>query len=241
MSGLTLLEDLLADPSSGVDLPAAVVVETVQAEGGINVASTAWLRKLAQLCHERDIVLIVDDIQVGCGRTGKFFSFEEAGVKPDIVCLSKSLSGYGLPMSVNIYRRDLDVWDPGEHSGTFRGNNAAFVTAAAAVRAYWSDRELERQCAEKSELMFSALTALCSKHADGGVTFRGRGLIWGLEFHRPAAAQQVCETAFRYGLLMETAGPCDEVVKLMPPLTASPDELQQGLELLSDAMRDVLS
>jgi diaminobutyrate-2-oxoglutarate transaminase len=240
MSGLVLLEDLLADPSSGVDLPAAVVVETVQAEGGVNIAGQAWLHKLAQVCHDHDIILIVDDIQVGCGRTGRFFSFEESGIQPDIVCLSKSLSGYGLPMSVIIYDRDLDVWRPGEHNGTFRGHNAAFVTAAAAIRAYWSDEELQRQCAAKSELVSDALAALCDKYQGHGLAFRGRGLIWGLEFPVPAAARQVCDTAFQLRLLMETAGPRDEVVKLMPPLTASDDELQQGLELLGEAVREVL-
>jgi len=86
------------------------------------VAGDAWLRKLARVCHEHDIMLIIDDIQVGCGRTGRFFSFEDAGIRPDIVCLSKSLSGYGLPMAIVIYRRDLDVWEPGEHNGTFRGH-----------------------------------------------------------------------------------------------------------------------
>ena len=241
MSGLTLLEDLLADPSSGIELPAAVVVETVQAEGGVNVAGDAWLRKLASMCHEHDIVLIIDDIQVGCGRTGTFFSFEESGIQPDIVCLSKSLSGYGLPMAVVIYRRGLDVWEPGEHNGTFRGHNPAFVTAAAAVRAFWSDCGLQRQCTDNSELVSDALAALAAKYQDHGVAFRGRGLIWGLEFGRPAIARQVCDTAFRFGLLMETAGARDEVVKLMPPLTASADELEQGLDLLGDAVRDVLS
>jgi diaminobutyrate-2-oxoglutarate transaminase len=240
MSGLVLLEDLLADPSSGVDLPAAVVVETVQAEGGVNVAGEAWLRKLAQVCRAHDIMLIIDDIQVGCGRTGSFFSFEESGIQPDIVCLSKSLSGYGLPMAIVIYRRDLDVWQPGEHNGTFRGHNAAFVTATAAIQAYWSDGELQRQCAAKSELVADGLAALCDKYQDHGIAFRGRGLIWGLEFPVPAAARQVCDTAFQLRLLVETAGPRDEVVKLMPPLTASIDELQQGLELLGDAVREVL-
>lgn len=240
MSGLVLLADLIADPSSGVDLPAAVVVETVQAEGGVNVAGQEWLRKLAGICHEHDIILIIDDIQVGCGRTGSFFSFEASGIQPDIVCLSKSLSGYGLPMAIVIYRRDLDVWAPGEHNGTFRGHNAAFVTAAAAIQAYWSDGELQRQCAVKSELVSDGLAALCDKYQDHGITCRGRGLIWGVEFPMPGAARQVCNMAFRLRLLMETAGPRDEVVKLMPPLTASTDELQQGLELLGVAMHEVL-
>ncbi|CAM5717698.1 Diaminobutyrate--2-oxoglutarate transaminase OS=Streptomyces alboniger OX=132473 GN=ectB PE=3 SV=1 [Streptomyces alboniger] len=125
-------ERLLEDQGSGLNQPAAVIVETVQGEGGINVARTEWLRKLADVCERWDMLLIVDDIQMGCGRTGAFFSFEEAGITPDIVTVSKSISGYGLPMSLCLFKPELDVWEPGEHNGTFRGNNPAFVTAAAA-------------------------------------------------------------------------------------------------------------
>ncbi|MFC8586505.1 aspartate aminotransferase family protein, partial [Streptomyces sp. NPDC057217] len=124
-------ERLLQDPGSGLDHPAAVIVETVQGEGGINVARAQWLRALADLCRRHDMLLIVDDVQMGCGRTGDFFSFEEAGITPDIVTLSKSISGYGLPMALCLFRPELDLWEPGEHNGTFRGNNPAFVTATA--------------------------------------------------------------------------------------------------------------
>lgn len=143
-------------------------------------------------------------------------------------------------MAIVIYRRDLDVWEPGEHNGTFRGHNAAFVTAAAAIRAYWSDGELQRQCADKGQLVSEALATLCHTYSGHDMTFRGRGLIWGLEFPVPGVAQQVCDRAFELRLLLETSGPRQEVVKLMPPLTASTDELAQGLELLRDAVHDVL-
>lgn len=146
------LRTLLEDGSSGVDLPAAIIVETVQAEGGVNVASDKWLRGLAKLTKELDILLIVDDIQVGCGRTGGFFSFERAGIKPDIVCLSKSLSGFGLPLSLVLLREELDVFEPGEHNGTFRGHNLAFVTARAALERYWQDDELTKSVREKAAI-----------------------------------------------------------------------------------------
>ncbi|HEX5568468.1 MAG TPA: diaminobutyrate--2-oxoglutarate transaminase, partial [Streptomyces sp.] len=119
VSGLKLLDSMLADSGSGLDLPAAVIVETVQGEGGVNPAGLTWLADLAELCGRRGILLITDDIQMGCGRTGPFFSFEAAGITPDIVCLSKSISGYGLPMSLTLFRTELDVWQPGEHNGTF--------------------------------------------------------------------------------------------------------------------------
>ena len=136
------LRQLLEDNSSGVDLPAAIILETVQAEGGVNVASRKWLREIEAICHEYDILLIVDDIQVGNGRTGNFFSFEEAGINPDIITLSKSIGG-GLPLSVVFMKSELDQWKPGQHSGTFRGNNLAFI-ASTRLLSYWEDDTLTR-------------------------------------------------------------------------------------------------
>ncbi len=145
-------ERLLEDQGSGLNKPAAVIVETVQGEGGINVARPEWLRALKELCERQDMLLIVDDIQMGCGRTGAFFSFEESGIVPDIVTVSKSISGYGLPMSLCLFRPELDVWEPGEHNGTFRGNNPAFVTATAALEAYWTDgAAMEKQTRARGE------------------------------------------------------------------------------------------
>jgi diaminobutyrate-2-oxoglutarate transaminase len=125
--------DQLLD-GSGPGLPAAVIVECVQGEGGINVASPAWLRGLAERCRRHKILLIVDDVQMGCGRTGPFFSFEVAGIQPDIVCLSKSIGGYGFPLALTLLRPELDVWAPGEHSGTFRGIDPALVAGGTALR-----------------------------------------------------------------------------------------------------------
>lgn len=139
------LERVLTDSGSGIEYPAAVIVETVQGEGGLNAGRATWLRELRELCTRHGMLLIVDDVQAGCGRTGTFFSFEEAGIVPDIVCLSKSVSGYGLPMALTLFRPELDVWEPGEHNGTFRGHNPAFVTGAAALEKFWSDDVLDRK------------------------------------------------------------------------------------------------
>ncbi|MHB6905840.1 diaminobutyrate--2-oxoglutarate transaminase [Streptomyces sp. DB-54] len=236
VSGLKLLDSLLADSSSGVDLPAAVIVETVQGEGGVNPARLTWLADLAELCGRRGILLIVDDIQMGCGRTGPFFSFEAAGITPDIVCLSKSISGYGLPMSLTLFRTELDVWQPGEHNGTFRGNNPAFVTAAAALREFWADSALEKQTEERSVLFEQRLGDLADQHTEHVAELRGRGLVWGLAFREPRMARQVADAAFARGLLVETSGSSDEVVKLMPPLTSTDEELAEGLGLLQDSL-----
>ncbi|MER6011754.1 diaminobutyrate--2-oxoglutarate transaminase [Streptomyces bluensis] len=229
-------ERLLNDQGSGLNQPAAVIVETIQGEGGVNVARPEWLRALAALCERHDMLLIVDDIQMGCGRTGGFFSFEEAGIVPDIVTVSKSISGYGLPMSLTLFRPELDVWEPGEHNGTFRGNNPAFVTAAAALNAYWTDGQTEQQTLARGEQVEQALLALVDEHEDA--SYRGRGLVWGIEFTSRARASAVCERAFARGLLLETSGAQSEVVKLLPALTITPDELDAGLRIVERAVRE---
>lgn len=231
-------ERLLEDQGSGLNHPAAVIVETIQGEGGINVARAEWLRALADLCRRRDMLLIVDDIQMGCGRTGEFFSFEEAGITPDIVTLSKSISGYGLPMSLCLFKPELDLWEPGEHNGTFRGNNPAFVTATAALETYWGDGVLREQTLIQGGLVENALRELCGEHGRLGATYRGRGLVWGIEFTHKERAAEVCRRAFEHGLLIETSGPEGEVVKLLPPLTITGDELDEGLDILTRAVRE---
>ncbi|MDF2446635.1 MAG: ectB [Moraxellaceae bacterium] len=232
---LTMIERQLSDPGSGLDRPAAVLVETIQGEGGINTASASWLRGLAKLCQRHDMLLIVDDIQMGCGRTGTFFSFEEAGITPDIVTLSKSLSGYGLPMAIVLMKPELDVWQPSAHNGTFRGNNAAFVTAAAALREFWSDERFAEDVREKGRHVQARLERLKLRHPMvRGV--RGRGMVAGLVLENGAQADAVSEHCFRQGLIIETCGPQGEVVKLLPPLTISLAELEQGLVMLDGAL-----
>jgi diaminobutyrate-2-oxoglutarate transaminase len=231
---------LLTDSGSGLNKPAAVIVETVQGEGGINVARPEWLRALADLCKRHEILLIVDDVQAGCGRTGPFFSFEHADITPDIVCLSKSVSGYGLPMALTLFRPELDVWEPGEHNGTFRGHNPAFVTGTAALD-FWADGSLEAATAAKGEQVSAAMTAIAGRHDGAIVDVRGRGLLWGMEFADPAMASAVCADAFDNGLLAETSGPEGEVVKVMPALTISSEELERGLDTLAKSVKQVCS
>lgn len=229
-------ERLLADSGSGLDSPAAVIVETVQGEGGINVASAEWLRGLSDVCRRNDIPLIVDDVQMGCGRTGPFFSFEVAGIEPDIVCLSKSIGGYGLPLALTLFKRDLDIWEPSEHNGTFRGSNPAFVTATAALD-LWADGSLEAATGAKSTVVEGALGEIVERHADAGVSVRGRGLAWGVAFEDPTLAGKVSDLCFERGLIAETAGPDSEVLKLMPPLTVSEKELETGLDIVAESVK----
>ncbi|WP_225729054.1 MULTISPECIES: diaminobutyrate--2-oxoglutarate transaminase [unclassified Nocardia] len=231
---LAWIERALDDASSGIDTPAAVIVECVQGEGGVNLARPEWLRHLARLCSARGILLIVDDVQMGCGRTGPFFSFEAAGITPDIVTLSKSIGGYGLPLALVLMRPELDQWAPGEHNGTFRGNNPAFVTAKAALDHYWTDNRLEQATLRKGAIVGETLRGLAD--LSDGITTRGRGLVHGLAFDDASVAGKVCQWAFENGLLLETSGPCDEVVKLLPPLTITDAELTEGLDILSAAV-----
>jgi diaminobutyrate-2-oxoglutarate transaminase len=177
---------------------------------------------------------------MGCGRTGPFFSFEEAGVKPDIVCLSKSIGGYGLPMALTLIKPELDVWEPGEHNGTFRGISPAFVTATEALRVYWRDDELEKSTKAKGERIGSAFKDLVEAYPEANLVAKGRGLARGLEFGDGELAGRVCAAAFERGLLMETSGPDGEVMKLLPPLTLSEDELTEGLAIIDESIMSVL-
>jgi diaminobutyrate-2-oxoglutarate transaminase len=233
------LDQLLTDDGSGFDLPAAVIVETVQGEGGMATASMEWLQALQEVCNRHDVLLIVDDIQAGCGRTGTFFSFEPAGIKPDIVTLSKSLSGFGLPFAVTLIRPDLDVWDPGEHNGTFRGHNPAFVTGTAALD-FWEGEGLTPEIERKAARVTEVLDQLIADHPELEGERRGRGLFQGLAASE-GFAKKVTAKAFELGLLVETSGPEDEVVKLLPPLTIEDELLEEGLQLLTKAVVEVLS
>jgi diaminobutyrate-2-oxoglutarate transaminase len=234
-------EKVLEDQGSSLNEPAAVIVETVQGEGGINPARVEWLQALADLCRRHGILLIVDDVQMGVGRTGPFFSFEIAGITPDIVCISKSISGYGLPMALVLIKPEHDVWGPGEHNGTFRGNNPAFVTATAALNEFWRDDALERSTLAKGERVLEHFERIVAGHRDAGLKARGRGLAQGLQFAQPELAAKVCAAAFERGLLMETSGPQSEVMKLLPPLTVTDDELDEGLAIITDSVRTVVS
>ena len=235
-----LLENMIEDSSSGLDKPAAVILETIQGEGGLNVASNEWLRNIEALCRKHDIILIVDDIQAGCGRSGKFFSFEESGIKPDLVTLSKSLSAYGLPFAVTLIKPELDTWKPGEHNDTFRGNNHAFVTAAKALETYWADDKLERELAEKIDHLGNRLQKIAKGYDRKLVTAKGRGFMQGLECRDGELAESICRRAFDNGLIIETSGADSQVVKCLCPLTITLEELDKGLDILEEAVHHTL-
>jgi diaminobutyrate-2-oxoglutarate transaminase len=235
MDTAVYLERFLENSGSGVPLPAAVILETVQGEGGLNAASFDWLGRIASLCRQHKILLIVDDIQAGCGRTGPFFSFEPAGIKPDLVCLSKSISGYGLPLAINLINPEIDVWSPGEHNGTFRGNNLAFIAATEALT-YWEDNSFSQEITAKSQKVHHFLKEIVQKHPEIQGEVRGRGLMQGIACGVSGLAEKICATAFKKGLIIETSGPESEVVKLMPPLIIDEAGLAEGLKILETSI-----
>ncbi|MFO7962649.1 MAG: diaminobutyrate--2-oxoglutarate transaminase [Desulfobacterales bacterium] len=229
---------LLSDNSSGLDLPAAVIVETIQAEGGVNVASPEWLRELALVCYEFDILLIVDDIQVGNGRTGEFFSFEESGIKPDMVTLSKAIGG-GLPLALLLLRQDLDQWKPGEHTGTFRGNNLAFVASYETLH-YWDNMDLSNAVQYKSEIMKKEIQAIADRFPELNAKVRGRGMIYGLEIPERGFCSELSEKCFDNGLIIELAGADDQVLKFLPPLVIDEETLLKGIAVIEQSIAELL-
>ncbi|MFP4252496.1 MAG: diaminobutyrate--2-oxoglutarate transaminase [Guyparkeria sp.] len=234
MDSIDMMRQYYEDASSGYDLPAGIVVETIQGEGGINVASVEWLKKLDKMCKDLDILLIVDDIQVGNGRTGNFFSFERAGIQPDIVTISKSI-GTGLPMAIVLMRPDIDQWSPGEHTGTFRGNSLAFVAGATALER-WETDEFSKEIVAKGEKVEARFQAIAERHKDLISDVRGLGMIWGLQSDAEDFCNEVSAEAFKRGLLAETAGADDQVIKFLAPLTISEAELNKGLDLLDESV-----
>jgi diaminobutyrate-2-oxoglutarate transaminase len=236
---IALIERLIEDAGSGVDLPAAFLLETLQAEGGLNVASAEWLQRLDALARRHGILLIVDDIQAGCGRTGGFFSFERAGLYPDIVCLSKSIGGIGLPLAMVLIRPEIDRWGPGEHNGTFRGNNLAFVAATAALD-YWRTNRLEKDIGRRAARVTERLTHMATIAGINDARVKGMGLLQGVAWADPAVAGRIAETAFGNGLIVETCGARDEVLKVCPPLTIDDGGLDEGLDILERSVEEAL-
>ncbi len=233
------LDKVLSDSSSGINSPAAVIVETVQGEGGINAASVEWLRNLQAVCRKHGILLIVDDIQAGCGRTGDYFSFEEAGIEPDIITLSKSLGGYGLPFAVVLMKPALDQWKPGEHNGTFRGNNFAFVTAKAAIDQYWSDQNFSNEVKRKGDYISERLNDIVTQYGEGNFTAKGRGMFQGINCINGELAGAITQRAFKKGLIIETSGADDHVVKILCPLIISDENLEKGIDIVEQAISEV--
>ena len=237
---IAYMDRLITDDHSGIEKPAAIILETVQADGGINVFDAQWLKELRQLCNRHDILLITDDIQVGCGRTGTFFSFERAGIKPDIVTISKSIGGCGMPLSIVLFKPELDIWEPGQHTGTFRGNQLSLIAGKAGLEIFVNDG-IENEVKRKGELVKEFLQKeICA--LDSRIIFRGLGLIWGIDFSgfEVDMTKPLIAACFRNGLIIERVGRNNNVLKIMPPLVIEDSLLIKGLEIIRDSLKEIL-
>lgn len=229
----------LADPSSGQRPPAAFVVEPIQAEGGVNVASKEWLLAIQSLAKDVGALFVLDDIQAGCARTGSYFSFDEMGLDPDIVTLAKGIGGFGTPMAMNLNRPEHDEhWGPGEHTGTFRGQGLSFVAGTVALDVM-SDAEFLTQVEAKGERMRSFLRDLAGAESGKGWAVRGKGMMQAIDVVDGAYAKAVQTEAFNQGLLVGPCGTGGRVIKLIPPLTIPDEALDEGLDILAKAMSAV--
>jgi len=240
MENLAEHERALKDPSSGVTPPAAYVLEVIQAEGGVNVASEAWLKEVQRIAHEHGALFILDDIQVGCGRTGTYFSFDGMGLDPDIVCLAKGIGGFGTPLAMNLIKPEHDKhWSPGEHTGTFRGQGFSFVAGREAL-GYFDDDQLMKEVSEKGALIADHLEQLAKQYAGQCYVVRGKGMIQALDVVDGAKAKEIAARCFENGLLLGPCGSGGRVLKLIPPLTIDDADLKEGLGILSEAIHSVM-
>ncbi len=239
VDSLHIIEAMLSNPSSGVDAPAAFIIEPVQGEGGLNAASAAFLQGVARLARAHGALLIVDDIQAGCGRTGTFFGFEDMGIEPDLIPMAKSFSGMGLPFAALLIKPEHDIWGPAEHNGTFRGNTHAFVTARVALEKFWRDDRFARDIAAKAEIVRDGLQAIADMVP--GARLKGRGMMQGVDVGSGDLAGDICARAFAKGLVIETSGAHDEVVKVLAPLTTPDAVLRKGLAILHEAAREAVA
>ena len=230
LESLKALRERFLDSSSGLEPPAAFLLETIQAEGGVNIASHAWLLAVRDLARELGSLLIVDDIQVGCGRTGSFFSFDGIDLDPDIVCLAKGIGGMGTPLAMNLVKPDIDaLWKPGEHTGTFRGQGLSFVAGTEAI-GYFENDELMQHVVEKGQLIENAIKPLEEKYEH--LQIRGKGMIYGVDVSTGERAKAIVNGCFKEGLLVSACGSGGRVIKLIPPLTIPEQDLKEGLVIL---------
>lgn len=238
---IAYMQRLLDDDHSGVEKPAALILETVQAEGGIYPFSPEFLRGCRKFCDDNGILMIVDDIQAGCARTGTFFSFERAGIQPDMVTLSKSIGGMGMPMALLLIKPDEDIWKPAEHNGTFRGNQLGFVAGKAGLE-YMLENHVEEQVRRKAVIVENFIRDEILP-LDSRLSYRGIGLMWGIDCAALGGdpfSEAVVDGCFRRKLIIERAGRNSSVVKLMPTLVIDEALLLEGLQIVKDAFIEVL-
>jgi diaminobutyrate-2-oxoglutarate transaminase len=239
-SDIQALRKQIEDPSSGIKPPAAFILEPIQAEGGVNIATAQWLREVQQLAKDVGALFILDDIQAGCGRTGSYFSFDDMGLDPDVITLAKGLGGFGTPIAMNMVKAEHDKhWQPGEHTGTFRGQNISFIAGREALR-YFEDDKLMTDVKRKGDIMRGVLDELAATLKGQGLAVRGKGMMQALDVQDGAKAKEIAKTCFENGMLFGPCGTQGKVLKLIPPLTIADEDLNEGLQIFKDAVLHVM-
>jgi diaminobutyrate-2-oxoglutarate transaminase len=239
------LDHKLEDPHSGISKPAAVIVEAVQGEGGSIVPPDGYLPALRRICDKHGVLLVVDEIQAGFGRTGRMFAFERSETLPDIITMSKALGGLGFPISGIAYKEALDTFPPGKHIGTFRGNVTAYAAGAAALR-FMIEHDLPGHAERLGRTMLESLRSVERESPIVGEA-RGRGLMLGVEFVKdkagrepaPELAAKVRTACHKRGLLIEVGGHYFNVARILPPLVLTEKLARKGLEIFAEAVRTV--
>ncbi|KRB87227.1 diaminobutyrate--2-oxoglutarate transaminase [Duganella sp. Root198D2] len=243
------IRNLLGDPESGVRPPAAMILEVVQGEGGAIPAPLEWLREMRRITEEHGILLIIDEVQTGFGRTGKLFAFEHAGIVPDILVLSKAIGG-SLPLSVLVYRKQFDCWKPGAHIGTFRGNQLAMATGLASLQHIRRENLVEH--AAQRGLQLTARLQELQRGVPQIGEVRGRGLMIGVEIvdgqgrtdalgqplADPALASAIQRKCFQQGLILELGGRHGAVVRFLPPLIITEAQVDIVAGIFAEAVRE---
>ncbi len=246
-ASIRYIERLLEDDEAGIMKPAAIIVEPVQGEGGVIPAPAFWLRELRRICDEQKILLIFDEIQCGVGKTGYHFAYQESGIQPDILCLSKAIGG-GLPMSLLVINKKYDTWLPGEHTGTFRGNQLAMISGAKALEIIERDKLVEHANIA-GQYLRHGLEAI-QKRVDCIAEVRGKGLMLGIEIRKPGSelnkfsepvadgelTLRIQRAALERGLLLEKGGREGAVIRLLPPLIISYEQIDFALRVIEEAI-----
>jgi diaminobutyrate-2-oxoglutarate transaminase len=243
---LQYLEDALKDPYSGIASPAAIIVEPIQGESGVIVPPKHFLRELKRLAHDHDVLLIVDEIQTGFGRTGRMFACEHSDTTPDVITLAKAIGGIGYPLASCLYRENLDTWQPGAHIGTFRGHLVAMAAGAAAID-FLKSHQLAEHSAELGQIALQRLRDLQEEIPQIGEV-RAKGLFIGIEFVKdrhtrepaPEIVQAVQRRCLEKGVLVWTAGHYGNVIRLIPPLVITEALLHKGLDVLEETVHEVV-